>query len=256
MRAGVYLYGPMESAGAKALAAELGIKRIKNENSAFKGSPKKTVIVWGSTQVPREVSKCRMVNLPPHILTACNKLEFFQALNDTECRIVPYTTNIETVKEWLKDGSTVCARQKLRASGADGLVLFDGADDVPRAPLYTRYVKKKEEFRIHILNKEVISVQRKAFKKAEEGEEPVAVDKRIRNLANGYIFARNDIVVPDDVITQAKRVFDTLPLDFGAVDVIFNQKQAQAYVLEVNTAPGLEGTTVKDYAKAFEEFLK
>jgi D-alanine-D-alanine ligase-like ATP-grasp enzyme len=42
-------------------------------------------------------------------------------------------------------------------------------------------------------------------------------------------------------------------LDFGAVDVIWNEKQQRAYVLEVNTAPGLEGQTVDDYARGIKE---
>jgi glutathione synthase/RimK-type ligase-like ATP-grasp enzyme len=42
-----------------------------------------------------------------------------------------------------------------------------------------------------------------------------------------------------------------LGLDFGGVDVIWNERRQMAYVLEVNTACGLEGQTVNDYAEAF-----
>jgi len=48
-----------------------------------------------------------------------------------------------------------------------------------------------------------------------------------------------------------------LGLDFGAVDIIYNEHENQYYVLEVNTAPGLEGTTVEKYAEAFaKEFSR
>jgi D-alanine-D-alanine ligase-like ATP-grasp enzyme len=47
-----------------------------------------------------------------------------------------------------------------------------------------------------------------------------------------------------------------LGLDFGAADVLFNARRNQAYVLEVNTAPGLEGQTVNDYAEAFKEMIR
>jgi glutathione synthase/RimK-type ligase-like ATP-grasp enzyme len=40
-------------------------------------------------------------------------------------------------------------------------------------------------------------------------------------------------------------------LDFGAVDVIWNERQQRAYVLEINSAPGLEGTTIDDYVRYF-----
>jgi D-alanine-D-alanine ligase-like ATP-grasp enzyme len=45
-------------------------------------------------------------------------------------------------------------------------------------------------------------------------------------------------------------------LDFGAVDIIYNAKRNECYVLEVNTAPGLEGTTVEKYATKFASELK
>jgi D-alanine-D-alanine ligase-like ATP-grasp enzyme len=40
-------------------------------------------------------------------------------------------------------------------------------------------------------------------------------------------------------------------LDFGAVDIIWNQTQDRCYVLEINTAPGLCNTTCQKYAEAF-----
>jgi glutathione synthase/RimK-type ligase-like ATP-grasp enzyme len=45
-----------------------------------------------------------------------------------------------------------------------------------------------------------------------------------------------------------------LGLDFGAVDLIQDIK-GNYYVLEINTAPGLEGATVANYAAAFTEAL-
>ena len=44
-----------------------------------------------------------------------------------------------------------------------------------------------------------------------------------------------------------------LGLDFGAVDIIYNEAEDQHYVLEVNTAPGLEGTTLQKYTEAILE---
>ena len=44
-------------------------------------------------------------------------------------------------------------------------------------------------------------------------------------------------------------------LDFGAVDVIWNSRRLEAYVLEINSAPGLQGQTVENYAAAFRRLL-
>jgi D-alanine-D-alanine ligase-like ATP-grasp enzyme len=77
----------------------------------------------------------------------------------------------------------------------------------------------------------------------------------VRNHDNGFIFVRNDVKAPSSVEEQAVRAIKALGLDFGAVDIIWNDKQQKAYVLEVNTAPGLEGSTVDDYARGFRNLI-
>ena len=62
--------------------------------------------------------------------------------------------------------------------------------------------------------------------------------------------------LPNDVIHQATMAVGCLQLDFGAVDVIWNEAQKRAYVLEVNTAPGIEGTTLMRYASAFSSAIE
>jgi len=47
----------------------------------------------------------------------------------------------------------------------------------------------------------------------------------------------------------------TCDLDFGAVDVVFNSKEKLAYVLEINTAPGLTGSTLDGYVERLRKFL-
>ncbi len=67
-----------------------------------------------------------------------------------------------------------------------------------------------------------------------------------------FVFARGGVEAPEDVKTQAIEAIRALGLAFGAVDVIWNEKQQKAYVLEVNTAPGLCGQTLEDYANAMQ----
>jgi D-alanine-D-alanine ligase-like ATP-grasp enzyme len=47
----------------------------------------------------------------------------------------------------------------------------------------------------------------------------------------------------------------SLGLDFGAIDMIYNERRNQYYVLEVNTACGLTGTTLDKYVEVFKEFV-
>ena len=53
------------SAGAKALAQELGILRIRHNNSNFRGDVDKTVLNWGSSMLPMEVTLANVINQVP-----------------------------------------------------------------------------------------------------------------------------------------------------------------------------------------------
>lgn len=239
------------SAGAKALSDKMRIPRIRHERSNFIPRPTKTVINWGSSVMPERFVTCNVINRPEHVLKVTNKKNFFlacEAIPEIQC--VPFCLTKEAAIAWLSKGHTVCARQKLTGSSGEGLVLFDAMDKFVEAPLYTQYIKKKDEYRIHVMNGEVISVQRKALKKDFEGDN---VDHRIRNLSNGFIFARDGVKPPEQVITQAQSSVTKLGLDFGAVDIIWNEKSQAAFVLEINSAPGLEGSTIDDYARAFSQ---
>jgi glutathione synthase/RimK-type ligase-like ATP-grasp enzyme len=123
-----------------------------------------------------------------------------------------------------------------------------------RAPLYTKYIKKDEEYRVHVIGGEIVAIQRKVLKK-EKADSGEPINWKIRNLDNGFIYQREGINPPDGVRTVALDATRLSGLVFGAVDVIFNTRQQRAYVLEINSAPGITGTTVQNYADAFRAYL-
>ena len=45
-----------------------------------------------------------------------------------------------------------------------------------------------------------------------------------------------------------------LGLDFGAVDIVINRDN-QPVILEVNAAPGIQGTTLENYKKAVQRWM-
>lgn len=241
------------SEGAKALSKTMGIKRIKHEGSKFKGSPDKMVINWGSSILPPEIMKCKIVN-PPNVIMSCSdKLKFFNKISEKEAVLIPdWTDSFETAMTWIADGHTVCARKVLNGHSAQGLVLMepDKPETFCQAPLYTKYIPKKHEFRVHVVKGEIIDVQRKAKKNDFEGE----VNWKVRNLANGFIYAREGFETPEVVKQQGLAAVAAIGLNFGAVDIIYNATGNKAYVLEVNTAPGLMGTTLELYANALKDF--
>lgn len=260
----IYPYN-MRSSSVRSLRALLPEARIiKHDSSKFSGAGR-TVINWGASEVHPEVLYAqRIVNHPDYVGVATNKLKFFKrvaSLKKDTPRIPEWTTDFPVVVKWVAEKNEVVGRLQLTASGGDG-ILF--SSDVPveslqGCKLFTKYIKKKEEYRVHIAFGKVLFVQKKVLRKTDDNNVPIdpkLVDWRVRNLANGFFFQKNDINPPEDVLEQAKRAIDVSKLDFGAVDVIWNEHDKQAFVLEINTAPGLEGTSVNAYADAFKANLQ
>jgi glutathione synthase/RimK-type ligase-like ATP-grasp enzyme len=247
----IYPY-KLDSESAKLLAEALGVKRIKKEGSKFKGSPEKVVINWGNSKVSVEVGKCKVINPPEAVSLAADKLKFFNAMVG-KVSIPPFTTSKADALAAVQAGEVIIARTILNGNSGAGIVVVEKEEDLVDAPLYTKYVPKKQEYRVHVFSGEVVDVQRKARDKGVADE---LVNWKIRNHQNGFIFARGEDavgVVPQDVLDQAIAAVKVCGLDFGAVDVIFNDKQRKAYVLEVNTAPGVTGTTLEGYVQRFKE---
>lgn len=246
------------SEGARALSEALNARRIKHGNSRYIGGPGKTVINWGCAgELPANVRGSRIINPPEAVARVSNKLVFFQTCaNAGAPRIPEFTTDRNVVRRWLVDGSKVVARTILQGHSGRGIVILEGEGvDIPVAPLYTKYVPKKEEWRLHVFKDgdqlRIMDQQRKI----RDPEFPGVPDWNVRSHANGFIFAREVEPPNPDVLHQAIKALEVTGLDFGAVDVIWNQQAGQAYVLEINTAPGLTGRTITSYANAFRRFL-
>lgn len=252
-----YLYSyNQNSQGGRALADALGIRRLRHEGSTFRGNPNKTVINWGASALPANITGSPVINRPEQVAIASDKLRFFTAMpGERGPRIPEFTTDTQTALGWIEAGETVCIRRILRGSGAAGLVIVSRAnlEDFVQAPLYTKYVQKRDEYRVHIVRGRVIDTQRKALRNDIDRDE---ANWQIRNLENGFVFARNEgREVPADVITQAQLAMDSCGLDFGAVDVLYRERDQSAWILEVNTAPGLMNTTLANYAAALRELI-
>lgn len=247
----IYAYNPA-SEGSKELRDALKIKSIKHENSRFKGSANKRVINWGSSKLPDEILKCTVINQPKLVALCSNKLTFFKHVAARDVSLIPeWTEDMDQAIRWCGEGHTVCARTVLNGHSAEGLVIMEKSNPngFVKASLYTKYVPKKEEYRVHIVHGEVIDIQRKTLSEAKKtsGDE---INWKVRNHDNGFIYQRDGINPPASVTNVSLECMAAVGLDFGAVDVVYNAKSDRSYVLEINTAPGLQGTSVTNYAKA------
>lgn len=162
--------------------------------------------------------------------------------------IPEYTTIYQTAVDWVMAGKIVLNRTQLNGHSGAGIVVAARVEDViVGCPLYVAYRKKKREYRVHVAFGQVIDVQQKRKRNDYVGE----VDYAVRNHHTGWIYARESVEASEVRDAIAIHAVALLDLDFGAVDIIYNEHDNQYLVLEVNTAPGLEGTTVAKYTEAF-----
>lgn len=218
------------------------------------------VINWGSRKLPGFVNNAaiRVYNHPSMVTLASDKLQFFEKIR-SHARVPKFTTSVDVAMEWVAEGIEVFGRNFTGTSGLDIVTFDSNPAQFALRQLFVQYKKKKSEWRVHCTKLlggvDPFLIQRKVLRSHDVNGEPIdpdTVDYRIRNTRNGFIFQRNNDVVPDDVIQQAVQAFAASGLDFAALDVIYNEHENQAYVLEANTAPGLEGSTVDDYKAAFD----
>lgn len=240
------------SAGAKALAVALGGKVLKHVGSKYRPKAGDVVVNWGAGAPP---VLAPATTLNRDVRVAQCKLATFKTLKAAGVRIPQFKDNKQSfLEEGWDEGHAypVVCRTKLRGHSGDGIVIANDADELVEAPLYTKYIKKKDEYRVHVFCDEVFFIQRKARKL--DNEQP---NWMVRNLAGGFVFVEcPQHEVPDDVSHQARDAIAALGLDFGGVDVIWNEKEGKAYVLEINTACGLEERTAEKYKKAIADFIE
>lgn len=103
---------------------------------------------------------------------------------------------------------------------------------------FMEYIDAPREYRVHIFKGKSIRISEKAFtdetKKEYTTAKPQHPVKHVREAA--------------------KKAVAAVGLDFGAVDVLANDEQA--WVLEVNAAPGLGGSMPQLYVDTFTKWLE
>lgn len=230
---------------AKKLADAVNGICVLRSSTTFKPKWDDRVINWGCSKLPNFVYNLQTsLNKPANVANATNKLETFEWWKLFGISHPEWTTDVMVAGNW--PGTIVC-RSNLNGFGADGITLVDTGVIPNDTKLFVKYIKKRHEYRVHVFKDKVIDITWKRKKKG------VGHDSKIRNYKNGWVYCREDITEPADLRSLAVTAVNSLGLDFGAVDIIWNEKQNECYALEVNTAPGLVGTTLESYAK---EILK
>lgn len=221
----------------KDLKPDNRVLRVRKTSTTYKRRLRDVVLNWGpclpSQHVIMEQEQAKMI--------ANDKLKTFVKLREHNVPHPEWTTNATEAMGW---NTMYLARTLLRSHSGKGIVIVEAGQEPPHAKLYVQYKKKKHEFRVHVFNKKVIDVTQKKKKVGHED-----TNHQIRNHQNGWVYCRENIQKPDGIEELALNACAAIGLNHGAVDIIYNQLENKCYVLEINTAPGVEGTTCLKYAE-------
>lgn len=248
------------SESATELSTLLDIMRVKPDGNYVPKIGHK-IVNWGQGRLPnwndiairRGVS---ILNKPAAVNIAANKLMALQALKNAGVRIPDFTTSLAEAQRWLNNFNVVVERHELRGNSGEGIRIVTLHDDemedsLQYAPLYTKFIPKTAEFRVHVFRGEVLDYIEK--KKLVGERRPANFNKYISSINYGWVFSRTGVMDVPEVRQLAIKAVAALGLDFGAVDIVY--ADGLPYVLEVNTAPGLSGITLVKYANAFRRYM-
>lgn len=262
MRFVIYPYN-LGSGSAKNLAGELEAIRVRQSGN-YRHRPGDLIINWGNSHTPAWATKTAilsMLNKPQYIRIASEKIQTFEALGKTDMKkyLPEWTTSRQTARGWFNGPNpygdlkrAVVCRTLTRANSGRGIVMADTPEQLVDAPLYTLYRPKQLEFRVHVHTRfGVMDVQQKR-KKNDVVE--ADFDAYIRSWDNGWVFCRENLQTPKLVEEVAELAVNRIGLDFGAVDIGYH-KSYGVCVYEINTAPGIEGQTLENYARTFKRYL-
>jgi hypothetical protein len=181
-----------------------------------------------------------------------DKLYQYNWFKEKNIPALEFTDDYSVLRKWLGEGHTIFGRMLLNSSCGKGIVVIppdtsnDDLDSLTPCPVYTKYKKKKREFRVHVYKDKVVAVTEKRRRTGFEGQ-PNAM---IRNLENGYVFCQTVENEPEGLRQLALQAAEVSPSDFRGVDVGFNEHFGELFVIEVNSAPGIQGSNVKAYMEA------
>lgn len=176
------------------------------------------------------------------------KTDQYKFFTENKIPCPEYTTDIEVARNWIRGGSTVVCRNRIRGQAGNGIVLADNLDDLVESKVYTKYIPKKREFRVNIFKDKILNIREKVGKAGNS-------NTKIRTPANGYSTVQLREAAPTGIRELALAAAKVSQSDFKGVDICYNQLRNYLFVLEVNSGPAIEGASVRDYANAIREEL-
>jgi hypothetical protein len=180
-----------------------------------------------------------------------DKLTQYKYFKENNIPAVEFTESLDEALEWSLQGHTVMARTKTKGQTGSGIFVclpqVDAFDFAEPVKVFTKYISHKREFRVNLFKGKLVNVREKKKKIGFKGG-----DFHIRNLANGYTTAKCSSY-PNQIVDIAKQASLCSPSDFIGVDIGYNELKDFAFVIEVNSGPSIEGSSVQDFVEAIKK---
>lgn len=232
----------------KTLARLLGLKAISGfESCARVGQPDK-LIRWGNSD--------DIVISPPPTLTLNSAEAVRQAGNKRRALEILAAANVAVPK--FVTSAPAIGRKTSHQQGLD-IRVYGENELLVGSDYYLEIIPSEREYRVHVVQGKVICTQ---LKVPENNQVECYLHQQgvahadclhLRNHSRGWRFKR---IQPRDRLSKvAISAVQALGLDFGAADIIKDSRDGKYKVLEVNTAPALELTTLDRYVEEFRRIL-
>lgn len=265
-RIAILPYGPSDSCTALRNALQqsfldnsaVNIRKLRSDDSsAFRGRAGDIIINYGNRSAPAErFGAAHVLNPQSALNNAANKLNALNTMQQAGVSVIPFTTDPTVARGWAAGGQVVYRRAILNGHSGEGITVLtsDNLSEIGNAPLYTRGIGgQRREWRVHVFDGVITHVQVKRRRNGYQTDPNYRED--IRNHHTGWIYATENINPSQAVLRNAVRAVQAMGLTFGAVDVISHRDSA--WVLEVNTAPGLQAeTTMTAFVNAINVYVR
>lgn len=212
-----------------------------------------SIQILSHTSTPSESVK-RLLDALNQNLTVLNygngvdKLTQYAFFKEKNLSHPEWTTSKDEALQWQNEGHFVVARERIKSQAGGGVYVIEPGQLMPDAKVYTKYLKKKREFRVNIFKDKVVNIREKVKQKKEGST-------YIRNTANGYTTTHckpMSLSLTERLKALALEARKVSKSDFIGVDIGYNEFYDNAFVLEVNSGPSIEGSSVLDFVKAIQ----
>lgn len=299
----VYIYysGATDKTGS-ALAEALDIKSGRI-TPTLKST--KVVIGWGA-KTDKDINfgaSVTILNHPNAIRANRDKLKALNLMTSAKVAVAPFAAADQVIGQLDSKAHAlalpVIGRTNYHQGGAnfwtcltrthvnDVIGILNGK--LKKKGYFQNYIDIDAEYRLHIVNGELIYAQRKVprddLKDAHveqqsdkirrmaeknkktldeatlkyaleyQGSKIAGADNIIKSNTRGWKFSNVNLdKVNKNLLDEANNALKAVNLQFGAVDCALDTN-GKAWIIEVNTGPGLEGTPFKKYVAAFQKAI-